>query len=72
MRLLLHLGAFWLMWSLRAVLLRRSLWRVALQLIKLAAVVDVMKWKLRIRLPSSTPNQFIFAPALTMLERMLT
>jgi hypothetical protein len=35
-------------------------------------VVEVMKRKLRIHLPSSTPNQPIFALALNRLERMLT
>jgi hypothetical protein len=78
MRLFLHLGAYWLMWNLRAAMPRRSLWRVAqfdtlrLRLIKLAAVVEVLKRKLRIHLPSSTPNQPIFTLALTKLERMLT
>jgi hypothetical protein len=78
MRLFRHLGAYWLMWNLRAAMPRRSLWRGAqfdtlrLRLIKLAAVVDVAKRKLRIHLPSSTPNQPIFALALTRLERMLT
>ena len=78
MRLFLHIGAYWLMWNLRAAMPRRSLWRVAqfdtlrLRLIKLAAVVEVLKRKLRIHLPTSTPNQPIFALALTRLARMLT
>src|SRR4051812_6604496 len=78
MRLFLHIGAYWLMWSLRTAMPRRSLWRVAqfntlrLRLIKLAARVEVLKRKLRLYLPRSTPNQPIFACALTRLSRMLT
>ncbi|WP_287849888.1 IS1380 family transposase, partial [Acidiphilium sp.] len=54
MRLFLHLGAYWLMWSLRAAMPRRSLWRAAqfdtlrLRLIKLAARVEVLKRKVRL------------------------
>src|SRR4051812_28016966 len=78
MRLFLHIGAYWLLWSLRAAMPRRSAWRVAefdtlrLRLIKLAARVEVLKRKLRLYLPRSTPNQPIFACALTRLSRMLT
>ncbi len=78
MRLFLHLGAYWLMWSLRAAMPRRSSWRVAqfdtlrLRLIKLAARVEVLKRKVRLHLPRSTPNQSIFACLLTRLPKMLT
>ena len=78
MRLFLHIGAYWLMWNLRAAMPRRSLWRVAqfdtlrLRLIKLAASVEVLKRKVRLHLPRPTPNQPIFACALTRLSRMLT
>ena len=77
MRLFLHLGAYWLMWTLRAAMPRRSLWRVAqfdtlrLRLIKLAASVEVLKRKVRIHLPQSAPNQSIFACALARLAPML-
>jgi hypothetical protein len=71
MRLFLHIGAYWLMWSLRTAMPRRSVWRVA-EFIKLAARVEVLKRKLRLYLPRSTPNQPIFACALTRLSRMLT
>ena len=63
---------------LRAAMPRRSLWRAAqfdtlrLRLIKLAAKVEVLKRKVRLHLPSSTPNQTIFAYALNRLPRMLT
>ena len=69
MRLFLHVGAYWLMWSLRALMPRRSLWRVAqfdtlrLRLIKLAARVEVLKRKVRLHLPRATPDQAIFACA---------
>ena len=77
MRLFLHIGAYWLMWSLRAAMPRRSIWRVAqfdtlrLRLIKLAARVEVLRRKVRLHLPCSTPNQPIFAYALTRLSRMV-
>ena len=78
MRLFLHLGAYWLMWNLRAAMPRRSVWRVAqfntlrLRLIKLAARVEVLKRKVRLHLPRATPNQAIFAHALNRLPRMLS
>lgn len=77
-RLFLHMGAYWLMGSLRAAMPRRSLWRVAqfdtlrLRLIKLAARVEVLKRKVRLHLPQATPDQPIFACVLTRLSRMLT
>src|SRR3954464_1636851 len=78
MRLFLHIGAYWLLWSLRAAMPRRSVWRVAqfdtlrLRLIKLAARVEVLKRKVMLQLPRSTANQGLFACALTRLPRMLT
>ena len=78
MRLFLHMGAYWLMWSLRAAMPRRSSWRVAqfdtlrLRLLKLAARVEVLKRKVRLHLPQATPDQPIFACVLTRLPRMLT
>lgn len=78
MRLLLHLGAYWLMWGLRAAMPRRSFWRVAqfdtlrLRLIKLAASVEVLKRKVRLHLPRATPDQAIFAWALARLPRLIT
>src|SRR3954452_913561 len=78
MRLFLHIGAYWLMWSLRAAMPRRSIWRVAqfdtlrLRVIKLAARVEVLKRKVMLQLPRSTANQPLFACALARLSRMLT
>jgi hypothetical protein len=77
-RLFLHLGAYWLMWSLRAAMPRRSSWRVAqfdtlrLRLVKLAARVEVLRRKVRLHLPCSTASQPILALALARLPRMLT
>jgi hypothetical protein len=76
MRLFLHAGAYWLMWNLRAAMPRRSSWRVAqfdtlrLRLIKLAASIEVLKRKVRLHLPHATPDQAIFALALTRMSRL--
>ena len=76
MRLFLHVGAYWLMWSLRALMPRRSSWRVIqfdtlrLRLIKLAVRIEVLKQSLRLHLPQAMPNQAILALALTRLTRM--
>lgn len=76
MRLFLHAGAYWLMWNLRAAMPRRSSWRVAqfdtlrLRLIKLAASIEVLKRKVRLHLPQATPDQAIFALALTRMSRL--
>jgi hypothetical protein len=43
-----------------------------LRLIKLAARVEVLKRKVRLHLPCSTPNQTIFAYPLSRLSRMGT
>jgi len=76
MRLFLHVGAYWLMWSLRALMPRRSSWRAAqfdtlrLRLIKLAARVEVLKRKVQLHLPRATPDQPIFALALARMPRL--
>ena len=63
LRLFLHVGAYWLMWSLRTLMPRRSRWRVAqfdtlrLRLIKLAVRIEVLKTKVRLHLPRATPDQ---------------
>ena len=78
MRLFLHLGAYWLMWRLRAAMPRRSTWRVAqfdtlrLRMIKIAASVEILKRKVRVHLPRATPDQAIFAWALSRLPRLIT
>ena len=77
LRLFLHLGASWLMWSLRSLMPRRSWWRVAqfdtlrLRLIKIAARVEVLTRHWRVHRPKATPNQAIFALALSRLPRLV-
>src|SRR6195952_4849921 len=76
MRLLLHVGAYWLMWSLRTLMPRRSRWRVAqfdtlrLRLIKLAVRIEVLKTQVRLHLPRATPDQALFALLLTRMSRL--
>jgi hypothetical protein len=76
-RLFLHAGAYWLLWSLRRLMPKRSSWRVMqfdtlrLRLIKLAARVVEFKKQIKIHLPSSTPDQRIFHLALDRLPRLL-
>jgi hypothetical protein len=76
MRLYLHVGAYWMMWSLRALMPRRSSWRVAqfdtlrLRLIKLAARIEVLKRQVKLHLPRATPDQAIFALLLTRMPRL--
>ena len=76
-RLFLHAGAYWLLWSMRRLMPRRSAWRAVqfdtlrLRLIKIATRVVELKTQLKIHLPSSTPDQAIFAMLLGRL-RLLT
>ncbi|MGI4794076.1 MAG: IS1380 family transposase [Janthinobacterium lividum] len=75
-RLFLHVGAYWLMWSLRTLMPRRSRWRVAqfdtlrLRLIKLAVRIEVLKTKVRLHLPRATPDQALFGLLLTRMPRL--
>jgi Transposase DDE domain group 1 len=77
MRLFLHVGAYWLMWSLRPLMPWRSWWRATqfdtlrLRLIKIAARVEVLKRQVRLHLPPATPNQAIFALLLSRLPRLV-
>ncbi len=63
MRLMLHTGDYWLMWSLRRLMQARSSWRVAqfdtlrLQRLKIAARVVEWKSKLMVHLPSAFPDR---------------
>jgi Transposase DDE domain group 1 len=76
-RLFLHAGAYWLLWSLRRVMPKRSAWRVMqfdtlrLRLIKIAARVVEFKKQVKIHLPSSAPDQAIFHLALDRLPRLV-
>jgi hypothetical protein len=77
-RLFLHAGAYWLMWSMRRVMPKASSWRVMqfdtlrLRLVKLAARVVELKKQVRIHLPSTAPDQAIFAMLLNRLPRLVT
>jgi Transposase DDE domain group 1 len=77
-RLFLHAGAYWLLWSMRRVMPKGSTWRVMqfdtlrLRLIKIAARVVELKTQLKIHLPSSAPDQTIFAALLGRLPRLVT
>ncbi len=77
-RLFLHAGAYWLLWSMRRVMPKHSVWRVMqfdtlrLRLIKLAARVIELKTQVKIHLPSSAPDQAIFAMLFDRLPRLVT
>ena len=74
MRLFLHIGAYWLMWGLRALMPRRSTWRVMqfdtlrLRLVKLAVRVEILKTRVRLHLPRTMPSQDILAMALSRMK----
>jgi hypothetical protein len=77
-RLFLHAGAYWLLWSLRVLMPKRSSWRVAqfdtlrLRLIKIAARIVEMKTKINIHLPTSAPDQSVVRLVLGRLPRLVT
>jgi len=77
-RLFLHAGAYWLMWSLRTLMPRRSSWRTAqfdtlrLRLIKLAVRVVEMKTQVKLHLPGSAPCQSILAFVLGRMPRLIS
>ncbi|MBC7953493.1 MAG: IS1380 family transposase [Rhodospirillaceae bacterium] len=77
-RLFLHAGAYWLLWSLRRLMPKRSVWRVAqfdtlrLRLIKIAARVIELKTMIKVHLPTANPCQDILNLALGRLPRLVT
>lgn len=77
-RLFLHAGAYWLMWGLRSMMPKRSIWRVAqfdtlrLRLIKVAARVVEMKTQIRVQLPTAYPYQPILRLVLDRLPQLVT
>ncbi len=77
-RLFLHAGAYWLLWSLQALMPKRSSWRVAqfdtlrLRLIKTAARIVEMKTRIKIHLPTSAPDQAVWHLALGRLPRLIS
>jgi DDE family transposase len=76
-RLMLHTAAYWLLWSLRSLMPRRSAWRVAqfdtlrLRLVKLATRVVVLKTRVMLRLPSACPNKAILHLVLERMPRLV-
>lgn len=78
LRLFLHAGAYWLMWSLRTLMPRRSSWRTAqfdtlrLCLIKLAVRVVELKRQVKLHLPSRAPCQSILAFVLGRMPRLIS
>jgi hypothetical protein len=79
-RLFLHAGTYWLMWSLRAQMPKKSPWRTAqfdtirLRLIKIAARIVEMKSQIKIQLPTATPNacQAILCLVLPRIQKLAT
>ena len=76
LRLFLHAGAYWLMWTLRAALPKRSPWRRAqfdtlrLRLIKIAARVVELKSRITLHLPSACLAAPLMHLVLNRLPRM--
>jgi hypothetical protein len=76
LRLYLHAGAYWLMWTLRTALPKRSPWRraqfdtIRLRLIKIAARVVEMKTRITVHLPNSCPAAPVLRLLLERLPRM--
>jgi hypothetical protein len=76
-RLMLHTGAYWLLWSLRSPMPKRSTWRVAqfdtlrLRLVKLAARVVALKTRGVMHLPSACPYQAVLRLGLERLPRLV-
>lgn len=78
MRLFVHTAAYWLMWSLRSLMPKRSSWRVAqfdtlrLRLLKIAARITEMKTKVVVNLPTSCPSHAVLALVLARTIRLVT
>jgi len=72
-----NVGAYWLMWSFRKLMPRRSWWRAAqfdtlrLRLIKIAARVEEMKMQVRLHLPRSMPAQAVFGLVLSRMPKLV-
>jgi Transposase DDE domain group 1 len=75
-RLMLHTGAYWLLWSMRSLMPKRSALRVAqfdtlrLRLMKLAVRVVELKTRIALHLPSACPDQAIIRLVLDRLPRL--
>ena len=78
LRLLLHAGAYWLMWGLRAAMPKRSSLAVAQfdrlrrRLIEIAARVVELKAQIRVHLPTSCPDQASLRSVPGRIPRLVT
>ena len=76
-RLMLHTAAYWLLWSLRSLMPKRSTWRVAqfdtlrLRLVKLATRVVALKTRVMLHLPSACPHRAVLRLALERMPRLI-
>ena len=76
--LFLQAGAYWLMWSLRSLMAKRSRWRSAqcdtlgLRLIKIAARVVERKTMIRLHLPTACPSHALSRAVLARMPRLAT
>jgi hypothetical protein len=70
------IGAYWLLWSLRSLMPKRSTWRVAqfdtlrLRLVKLATRVVALKTRVMLHLPSACPDTAILRLVRERLPRL--
>ena len=74
---MLHTGAYWLLWSLRSLMPKRSAWRVAqfdtlrLRLVKVAVRVVALKTRVMLHLPSACSVKAILRLALERMPRLV-
>jgi hypothetical protein len=77
LRRMLHTATYWLLWSLRSPMPKRSTSRVAqfdtlrLRLVKLATRVVALKTRVMLHLPSVSPDQAILRLALERTLRLV-
>ena len=77
-RLMLHTGAYWLMWSLRSLMPKRSFWRTAqfdtlrLRPLKIAAQLATLKTRIMLHLPGACPYQSVLRLALGRMPRLVS
>jgi hypothetical protein len=79
-RLFLHAGAYWLLWSFRSQMPKKSTWKtiqfdtIRLRLIKIAARIVELKGQIKVQLPNATPaaSQVILRHVLGRIPRLVT
>ena len=76
-RLMLHTAAYWLLWSLRSLMPKRSAWRTAqfdtirLRLLKLAVRVVETRTRVTLHLPTVAPCQAVLRLLLGRIPRLV-